>query len=106
MRLTQLRANSTKEVPVATYVKDNKTSSNAPERSTISVDKSKALPRAVSTVDAGRNAVAFDRSVIGKMTPTMRSFTLEGKVAIITGYVWLLFEGNCSYSTILSLVSL
>ena len=35
--------------------------------------------------DVSRKAVAFDRSVISKMTPTMKRFTLEGKVAVVTG---------------------
>ena len=34
-----------------------------------------------------RSAEPFDRASLERMTPTMRNFTLDGKVAIVTGYV-------------------
>ncbi|KAL8865336.1 MAG: hypothetical protein Q9174_006941, partial [Haloplaca sp. 1 TL-2023] len=37
------------------------------------------------TPQEARKTVAFDQSIIGKMTPTTKSFTLEGKVAVVTG---------------------
>lgn len=40
-----------------------------------------------STTTTTRKAVRFDRSLVGRMTPTMRAFTLEGKVVVVTGYV-------------------
>ena len=45
------------------------------------------VPPAVSSGDGDgeRKAVAFDRDVVSKLTPTMKGFTLEGKVAVVTG---------------------
>lgn len=79
-----LRAKDIKEIPVASYAKDQKPGT---ERTTISVDQSKAALNGPSSEDVGRKAVAFDSSIVSKMTPTVRSFTLEGKVAVVTGYV-------------------
>lgn len=35
---------------------------------------------------ASHAASSFDHDLLQKLTPTMRSFTLHGKVAIVTGY--------------------
>ena len=35
--------------------------------------------------DGERKAVAFDRGVGSRLTPTIKGFTLEGKVAVVTG---------------------
>ena len=32
-----------------------------------------------------RKAVPYNKSIFSELTPTLRSFTLEGKVAVITG---------------------
>ncbi|KAI4252293.1 MAG: hypothetical protein L6R42_008018, partial [Xanthoria sp. 1 TBL-2021] len=37
------------------------------------------------TPHEARKTVAFDRSVTGCLTPTLKSFTLEKKVAVVTG---------------------
>lgn len=73
-----------KEVQVATYAKGNKPGT---ERTTIVVNRSKGGSKPTPVEDDERKAVAFDRSIVSKMTPTIKSFTLEGKVAVITGYV-------------------
>ena len=50
------------------------------------VDESEpAAPKSIAGEDVSRKAVAFDRSAVSKMTPTMKRFTLEGKVAVVTG---------------------
>ncbi len=35
--------------------------------------------------DGGRKGVAFDEGVVARMTPTMKGFTLGGKVGVVTG---------------------
>ncbi|KAL8715857.1 MAG: hypothetical protein Q9220_000524 [cf. Caloplaca sp. 1 TL-2023] len=37
------------------------------------------------TPQEARKTIPFDRNVTHKLTPTMKSFTLEGKVAVVTG---------------------
>lgn len=37
------------------------------------------------TPQEARKTVAFDRALTGTMTSTMKSFTLEKKVAVVTG---------------------
>ena len=51
------------------------------------VDESEpAAPKPIAgEEDVSRKAVAFDRTIVSKMTPTMKRFTLEGKVAVVTG---------------------
>lgn len=76
------------EVPIASYTKPKANGTNvAAERTVLTVDESE--PAASKSIageeDVSRKAVAFDRSVISKMTPTMKRFTLEGKVAVVTG---------------------
>lgn len=85
--LNEKRHLNIKVVPVAAYAKDRKTAGDATRRSILSVDESDTSPKAVSNGDGGRSAIAFDRSIAGKMTPTLKMFTLEGKVAVVTGYV-------------------
>ncbi|KAL6714533.1 hypothetical protein ACLMJK_007958 [Lecanora helva] len=77
-----LKARDIKEVPVTTYTKAKNPGS---EHTLLAVDHSKKPPRAVSNENDDREAQAFNGSIVSKMTPTMRSFTLEGKVAVVTG---------------------
>lgn len=79
------RSKTAKEVPVASYAKHPKSGCNAAERTTLAVDGSQTSPKPVSGGDVSRRAMAFDGSVVRKMTPTMKRFTLEGKVAVVTG---------------------
>ena len=88
---TRLRAKDVKEVPVATYAKDKKTA----QRMVLSVDESKSVPSPLSPKDIQHTATPFDKAVVPGMTPTLRAFLLEGKVAVVTGYV-LLITHACS----------
>ncbi len=83
----QPRPNDAKEVLIATYAKENRTVSNAAQSPFLLVNETKTSPMTVSGGNGERSAIAFDSSIAGKMTPTMRMFTLEGKVAVVTGYV-------------------
>ena len=51
------------------------------------MDGGQGIPSPLNAKDDGRNAVPFNRDLLAEMTPTMRSFTLDGKVAVVTGYV-------------------
>lgn len=73
-----------KEVPVASFTKRN---AHDAERTSINVDNPPSSSSPVAEHNVGWKAVAFDRDVVRTMTPTMRKFTLEGKVAVVTGYV-------------------
>lgn len=80
---SSLLAKNVEEVPVATYAQNKKSA----QRTVLSVDKSKSAPSHVSTKDIQHPATPFDKTVVPRMTPTLRAFLLEGKVAVVTGYV-------------------
>jgi len=65
------------KIPVVTH--DGKAS-----RTTLHVDRSHPVVESKAS-DEGREAQLFDKSVLSKLTPTMRSFALDGKVAVVTG---------------------
>ena len=78
------------EVPVASYTRTTRqpgaNANAAAERTTLAVDDgSQRAPTPVAGHGVDRKAVAFDGSIVPKMTPTMKGFTLEGKVAVVTG---------------------
>jgi len=78
------RAADRKEVPVASYVKSK---SDQVDRTVLKIDQDHTAPKVLAAKDASRRAVPFDQSVVNRLTPTMKMFTLEGKVALVTGYV-------------------
>lgn len=77
------------EVPVSSYTSPNLSSANVAERTTLHISNSDSQAASISTPvsngDVARKAVPFERSVVSKMTPTMKRFTLVGKVAVVTG---------------------
>ena len=75
------------EVPIASYTKPKASGTNVDaERTVLMVDESEpTAPTSIAGEDVTRKAVAFDRTIVSKMTPTMKRFTLEGKVAVVTG---------------------
>ena len=82
LRLLKL---SQKEFSTVTYAGDSESGNDEPTRKVLSIDESQPpLPVAIHGAP-GRKAVAYQKSVNSKLTPTMRSFTLEGKVAVVTG---------------------
>ena len=80
---TCLRGKVVKEVPLATYAQETESA----QRTVLSVDRSKSAAAHVSTEDLQRTATPFDKTIVSRMTPTLRAFLLEGKVAVVTGYV-------------------
>ncbi len=50
-----------------------------------SVDQSQPLSSMAKDGHTERKTVVCDKSIFSKLTPTMRAFTLEGKLAVITG---------------------
>lgn len=88
---TSIRRNADqREVPVVTYVEDGQSSESSAQRSTLKDDNSRSSRSTEVKNRKNENALSFDPGPSAGMTPTMRSFTLEGKVAIVTGYAKVL----------------
>ena len=89
--LLTLRIQAQTEVSVSNYTKLGRnlsTKANVAERTTLKVNgREFSSSASVSSGDGDgeRKAVAFDSGVVGRMTPTMKRFTLGGKVAVVTG---------------------
>ena len=66
-------------VPKSTYI------DKEVQKTVLQVDQSKDTDKTVPVVDVAKQAVAMDKTIIEKLPPTLKKFTLEGKVAIITG---------------------
>ena len=77
---------SAKEVPVSAYTSDP--AMNSGETHVLTVDQ-KSMPITTPIMDVAKKAFALSKCVAKNMTPTLKKFTLHGKVAIVTGYVHL-----------------
>ena len=73
------------EVHVAEYSSD--TDAGKPHHTVVKVDKKKTI--APQVVDIAKRAYALESGLIHKLSPTLSKFTLDGKVALITGYLFL-----------------
>lgn len=75
------------QVPVVTYAAghDDQTKAEA----VLTVDASKSMDSAlpIQVHDVAKQASALKQGVADNLTPTLKKFTLQGKVAIVTGYV-------------------
>lgn len=71
---------SEEEVPVVQYSSD----SGGPHHTILKVDQAK--PVTTPILDVAKKAFALERGIIKKLSPTMAKFTLDGKVALVTGY--------------------
>ncbi|MCJ1406294.1 hypothetical protein MMC19_000359 [Ptychographa xylographoides] len=69
------------EVHVAEYSSD--TDAGKPHHTVVKVDKKKTI--APQVVDIAKRAYALESGLIHKLSPTLSKFTLDGKVALITG---------------------
>ena len=77
-----------KEVPVVTYADDeHNAAAKDGQQTVLTVDASKFKDTALPIVDVAKQAFALKKSVFDHLTPTLRKFTLSGKVAVVTGYV-------------------
>ena len=68
-----------KEVPVTTYSENDKS------KTTLKVNIDGQSSKHGQADDLNRKAERFDNGLVDRLTPTMRNFTLEGKVALVTG---------------------
>ena len=68
-----------KEVPVTTFSENDKS------KTTLKVNINGHSSRYGQADELNRKAERFDSRLVGRLTPTMRSFALEGKVALVTG---------------------
>ena len=55
------------------------------ERRKFRIDQRRSAAYSTVPSDEIRDAVPFAKEMLPKLTPTMRNFTLDGKVAVITG---------------------
>lgn len=80
-----------REVPVVTYAADaeHSTAAKDGQQTVLTVDASKSKDAALPITDVAKQAFALQRGVVDHLTPTLRKFTLHGKVAVVTGYVQL-----------------
>lgn len=76
--MTSLRRIAEEKVPVTTY-------DGGSERATIHVDQSQPSQVLATASHLSRKAERFDRGILPSLNHTMRKFTLDGKVAVITG---------------------
>ena len=77
-------ANNKNKVPVATYANHDR---EQVQRTVLAVNETKSCSKATPAEDVSRTALPFNKTLMHKVTPTIRSFTLEGKVALVTGCV-------------------
>ena len=75
---TYLRKTAADHVPVTTY-------DGNPGRTMLQVDQSQPSLGAGPIEDLTRKAEKFDRNILPKLNHTMIKFTLDGKVALVTG---------------------
>ena len=81
-----------RDVSLASYTEESQKTTKDAQRTTLHVNENQqASPE---PKDVSRKTVPFDRSLLSKLTPTMRSFTLDGKVAVVTGYELNISFGN------------
>ena len=73
-----LRKVADDEVPFSTH-------DGSFDRSTLHVNQRQSSPAVATASDIARKAEMFDKSVLPRLNQTMRKFTLDGKVAVVTG---------------------
>ena len=61
------------------------TNSGNSSRSTLHVRQTSSLPSKGTADNVTRKAERFDKSVLSRLNHTMAKFTLDGRVAIVTG---------------------
>ena len=76
---------SRKDVPVVPYTKNSEPKGAKPTQKVLGAYESGPDLLAAINGGTGRKAVAYNRCLSSELTPTLRSFTLEGKVAVVTG---------------------
>lgn len=54
------------------------------KKATLDVDRSRPVAEPQAVIE-NRKAQPFDRNVLSRLNPTLRSFTLDGKVSVVTG---------------------
>ena len=76
-------------MPVVTYATDDEHNVAAKDgqQTVLTVDTSKLAMSALPIVDVAKQAFALKKGVVDHLPPTLKKFTLYGKVAVVTGYV-------------------
>ena len=81
VRSTKLEQIAKTEIHVSDYSFNN----DKAQHTVIEVDQSKPITGFV--VDVAKKASALEAGLVKKLSPTLAKFTLEGKVALVTGHV-------------------
>ena len=55
------------------------------DRSTLHVNQRQSSSGVITASDIARKAEMFDKTILPKLNQTMKKFTLNGKVAVVTG---------------------
>ena len=96
-----------REVPVVTYADDeHNTAAKDGQLRVLTVDALKTKDNILPIVDVANQAFALKKGVVDQLTPTLKKFTLHGKVAIVTGYVQchcLFWSSRSHFSYLLAL---
>jgi hypothetical protein len=71
------------EVPVVAYSSD----AASPQHDVVKVNQLKPVSSAVE--DVAQKAIPLKSEILSHLSPTLKKFTLEGKVALVTGYLML-----------------
>lgn len=66
---------------------EHNTAAKDGEQTVLTVDAFKSKDASLPIVDVAKQAFALKKGVVDHLTPTLRKFTLQGKVAVVTGYV-------------------
>ena len=67
------------EVPVSTYA------DNEAQQTVLHVNQAKTIDTTTPMLDVAKQACALEKGIVAKLSPTLKKFTLEGKVALVTG---------------------
>ena len=70
---------------MSAYTKKGQKSPSHAHRSVVEVQTASKGTGSQNDGFVSRNAVPFSKKNVSQLTPTMRNFTLEGKVAVVTG---------------------
>ena len=84
-RFRLLASDPLRKLSVSSYTEEDQTTPQDARRSVIGMDSFNEQPAVSFDTGSNRKAVSYDKSLTSRLTPTLRSFTLDGKVAVVTG---------------------
>ncbi|MCJ1223976.1 hypothetical protein MMC12_000619 [Toensbergia leucococca] len=73
------------EVPFIKFERNEASGATEVHQSALSINQNQPIEMAIPIVDIARQAFPLEKSLVEKLSPTLKKFTLQGKVALITG---------------------